>query len=437
MRNLIKRCANILLMLLFLCITVGIVYARVYIDITNPSFRKLPVAVPDFKMGNNYHPEFAPSFAEIMRNDLGYSGAFDVLNPEGFLEDPQKMGVTLQEINFPSWKSIGAEFLVRGLYRTEGSKLHLELRFYDAVRGKLVTGRAYDGDIKDHRIMIHHFADEIMKALTGEPGSFSTKLAFVNKTGDIQTLYTVDFDGYGPLRVTPEEKMVVSPNWSPDGVFIAYVGYEHERVKLKLLDAQTSSVRSLPVQSSVFVAPRFHPVKPILAVTLARKNNPDIYLLDLDGRIVDTLVSGWSIEVPGSWSPDGKKLVYVSGETGEPQIYVYDTENRTRRRITFTGNYNTSPAWSPDGEWIAYSSRVEGYHQIFLTRPDGSEVYQLTFGQHNNEAPVWSPDGRMIAFQSDRGGKYEIWIMLRNGRNLRRLIKLPGEQKYPTWSPRL
>ncbi len=432
------RCITRLIFFISICILFGnsIGFSRVYIDITEPSFKKLPIAIPDFRSQTAAYLNISKDIADVLRNDLKLSGAFNVLNPAGFLENPQKMGVTSSDISFSSWKSLGADYLVTGLYSTDGISLHLELRFFDVISGKMLLGQAYDGKFDTMREMVHRFADEILKILTGEPGVFSTKIAFVNKVKDAQRLYMVDFDGYKPLLLTPEEKLVVSPTWDPEGKYIAYVSYIKNRMRLNLFEVASGSISSFPNLSEIIIAPRFHPTKPLLAVTLNRNKNSNIYLVSMDGTIVDVLITGWSIDIPGSWSPDGRKLAYVSGETGGPQVYVYDLDTRTKYRLTYTGDYNTSPSWSPDGEWIAYSSRINGYHQIFITRPDGSEVYQLTYGNYNNEAPVWSPDGRMIAFQSNRKGKYSIWVMLKNGREQRLLTNMEGEQKFPAWSPR-
>lgn len=423
---------------LFLCSLCGAQGdGRVYIDITEPYFRKLPIAIPDFKRESTERPELSSSMAELLRTDLTFSGAFSCLDPAGFLEDPQKMGTTAGEISFPSWQRLGAEFLVRGVYRTSGEELHLEIRLFDVVAGKMVLGQAYDGLVTDYRRMVHHFADMIMKYLTGIPGVFSTKIAFVNKDGGSQRLYVADFDGSNITLLTPEEKLALSPSWSPEGNRIAFTGYKsNNTMGLFILSVPSGAMHTIYETSGAIVAPRFHPSQPILAVGLSKEDNPDIYLMDAStGQIIKKVVGGWAIEIPGSWSPDGRKIAYVSGETGSPQIYIADVVTGQKSRLTFYGDYNTSPSWSPDGNWIAYSGKVEGHHHIFIIRPDGTGATQLTSGNYNDEAPVWSPDGRMIAFQSNRSGNYAIWIMLKNGQNLRRLTNMKGDQLLPAWSP--
>lgn len=409
---------------------------RVYLDITDPSFRKLPIAVPGFKFDGG-GGGLGDDLLSTTKKDLQISGIFQVLDSRAFFADPQKLGLTAADIDFGQFKQGGAEYLIRGSFSTDGQNIHLELRFFDVVGRKMLLGKAYDGKVSDRKLMIHRFVDEIIKLLTGEGGIFSTKIAFVNKEGSASRIYMVDFDGSNPTLLTPREYLAMSPSWSPDGRLIAYIGYRGNRTVLCLLDVGSRNVQEFAI-GGVLSSVRFNPQKGFIAVSRAQGDgSPEIVAVNLQGAVMDKLVSGgWNIKASPSWSPDGRKIAYVSNEAGGPQIYVQDVSGGSRRRITFSGNYNTSPSWSPKGDWIAYSSMANGHHHIFLVNPDTSQTVQLTSGNSNNEAPTWSPDGRMIAFQSNRSGKNAIWVMLKNGTDARMLTEMPGEQILPTWSPR-
>jgi len=157
-----------------------------------------------------------------------------------------------------------------------------------------------------------------------------------------------------------------------------------------------------------------------VALTLSIKGNPDIFLIDLDGRILERLTSHWGIDVSPSFSPDGKKMAFVSN----------------RSRLTFDGNYNTSPSWSRLNR-IVYTSMNHGSFDIFTIDPEGGEPRQLTENQGNNEDPCWSPDGRYIVFSSNRLGRYHLYIMTANGQNQRRITRGKGHQSAPSWGPPL
>ena len=73
---------RIVIWILVLC--VGIIFhkkeseARLYIDITSPSMRKIAIAIPDFKYigETNQHPDLTSKLSEIISNDFDLSGYF-------------------------------------------------------------------------------------------------------------------------------------------------------------------------------------------------------------------------------------------------------------------------------------------------------------------------------------------------------------------------
>ncbi len=408
---------------------------RVTIDITQPSFERIPIAIPDFKFLSG-QPQLARQMGETLSQDLDNSGVFRPLDPRGFFEDPQASGLTAADIKFPEWRRVGADFLVRASYQIQGSSIRLEARLFDVPGSKMILGKVYEGDARNWRPMVHRFADEILFLLTGEHGVFDTRIAYVQDMGKSKEIFIVDFDGGESIQVTNNQSINLSPAWSGDGQDLAYVSYKDGNAKIYGMNVATGSQYLISGHKGLNIAPAWRPQSRQLAVTLSEGGNPDIYLISSSGDIVRKLVQSWAINVSPAWSPDGKRLAYVSNETGTPQIYVLDVGSGQKRRLTFSGTYNTSPAWSPQGDWIAYNGMVGGRHNIFIIRPDGGGARQLTHGEGDNESPTWSPDGRMIAFSSTRQGGSAIWVLQTNGTGIRRVTK-GGGQELPDWSPRM
>lgn len=410
---------------------------RVYIDINQPSFEQLPVAIPDFKRQSDPIPQLAGELPRRLSDDLDFSGIFHTLDPRGFLTDAQALGVDQAGIRFEDWRRLGADFLVRGQYRVQGDELALEMRLFDVVAGRLVVGKLYRGGLDTRRQMIQRFAEEILFALTGERGIFQSKIAFVQQQDESKEIFTVDFDGSNPVAVTRDLGIHLSPAWNWKGRQLAYVGFVEGHTKIFIDDLAAGTRKVLCEYPGLNATPAWRPGHNELAVTLSMGDNPDIYLVNGAGAVVRQLTKSWAIEVSPSWAPDGNRLAYVSSETGNPQVVVLEVATGQSRRITFQGTYNTAPAWSPNGDWIAYTGQHKGYHHIFVIRPDGTGNRLLTSGANNDEDPTWSPDGRLIAFSSDRGGSQAIWVKVVNGRGVRRLTKLQGHQRLPDWSPRI
>ncbi|WP_148045668.1 Tol-Pal system beta propeller repeat protein TolB [Desulfosoma caldarium] len=420
------------------CLSVSTAWAaeRVYIDITQPGFVKLPIAVPDFKAQGSEEPSLAHEMADVIADDLDFSGYFKVLDPAGFLESPQQMGVLPSEIRFDTWKALGAEFLARGLYEVRGGSLNVEFRLFDVISQKMVLGKAYEARVSDAVAVAHRIANEIIAVLTGEPGIFDTRIAFVQAEKGVKEIYVMDVDGRNLTPITRDGTIALSPAWSPDGTQLAFVSYLEGQPKIFVAKVFSGSRRAVIGYPGINITPAWHPTGGRLAATLSKDGNPDIFLIDTQGSILQKLVGSWAIEVSPSWSPDGSKLAYVSNESGNPQIYVLDVTSGNKRRLTYEGKYNTSPAWSPKGDWIAFSGMAGGTHNIFIIRPDGSGLRALTHGEGSNESPTWSPDGRLIAFSSTREGPSAIWVMVVNGEGTRRLTRMEGAQSQPSWSPR-
>ena len=422
------------------------VASRIYIDISSPSQRKIPIAIPALRHegGDAAGYPLATNLAENLGGALTFTGLFQVLNPNMFLQDPQQMGTDLAEIKFAEWGFLGADMLVRGSYRVSGGKLEVTFRLFDVVNQSQIMKKSYLDDAAAVRQIVLRFADDMMLQLTGEPGIFNTRIAFVGDGTGHKEIYVADFDGFNPRRLTNDNSIDLNPEWSPDGKSLAFVSYkkgnpsQRENPNLYLMNLATKTVQILSERPGLNISPAWQPQGGKLAVTLSVSGNSELYLIDPRGQILEQLTKSFAIAVSPSWSPDGRKLAYVSNRTEKPQIYILDLASNTSTRLTFDGEYNTSPAWSPRGDRIVYSGFHEGRFDIFLITPNGNGLQQLTGGSGDNENPCWSADGRMILFQSDRQGGTTLWVMLANGSDQRPLgIRLGGRQTEPAWSPRL
>lgn len=400
--------------------------AKVYIDITSPYMRKIPIAVPylrptpvtfeDSLLGRN--------ISKILSADLTFQGFFAVLNPSkyGGRQDAD-------------WQNLPVDYVAKGSLKRRGDLLSVELRLIDLSTNTMRIGRRYTGRVKDHRKMAHRFCDLIVQSLTGEHGVSLSRIAFVGQKGKKKEIYSVDFDGLGIRQETFDKSITVSPRYSPDGKYLAYTSYRSGRPYLYIKDLTSGKIYRLTGFPGLNITPAWHPNSKVIAVTLSKNGNPDLYLIDLKGRVKARLTRGPGINVSPSWSPDGNHLAFVSDRSGSPQIYIMDVKSRRIRRLTFEGTYNTDPQWSPKGDCIIYTGRTEGRFQIFAIAPSGGSGVQLTFFG-NNENPSWSPDGRQIVFSSTRSSRSKaLFVMFANGRNQRLLLHYGTGAAMPFWGP--
>jgi TolB protein len=152
-----------------------------YIDLTNPFLRKIPIAVPQFRALTPVPAESAltTSIADQVANMLDFTGYFKILDRSSFLFDPQKNGITREALNFSNWTAVGSELLITGGIRVQSGQLALEMRLFDTFKGTLLVGKRYLGAVGEQRTMVRRFCSEVIRALTGHPGMFDSRLAFV------------------------------------------------------------------------------------------------------------------------------------------------------------------------------------------------------------------------------------------------------------------
>jgi Tol biopolymer transport system component len=140
-----------------------------------------------------------------------------------------------------------------------------------------------------------------------------------------------------------------------------------------------------------------------------------LYVAPLDGSSPPLDVAGalpaWNLvdtDVPPGWSPDGTRLVYTGLEigTGDIGIVVASTDGSGSAFVASSGPMSDLryPRWSPDGRWISFSA-TEGYvldgTTLVIVRPDGSDETAILHSEARSESFAqlsWSPDSRQVVY---------------------------------------
>ena len=407
----------------------GMAQAKVYLDITSPDFRKIPVALPYFSNKNKPGTigKTDRDMTDLLTDALEFHGFIKVVPPEKY--DGSKN---------TDWLKLGVDFTIISEYETTDEGVSFEFRLIDIAEGKMLIGKRYRGswDIRDKIIL--RFCDEVIYQLTGEPGISMTYIAFSSEVDGYKEIFVADVLGRDIKQITRHRNLAVSPKFSPDGKLLAYTSYHPGNPNLYITNWQEAKyTTAISRRAGLNLAPAWSPDAKTMVITLSVEGNPDLYLMNPQGTIISRLTKNTGINVSPTWSPDGKNIAFVSDRSGTPQIYIMNVKTKAVRRITFNGNDNTEPSWSPDGEWIAYSGLYEGHYQIFMIKPEGGTPLQLTWYRDDHESPSWSPDGRQLVFSRMHNDDRDICTVFKNGTGFRVLFQLPGQQSSPEWSARI
>lgn len=403
-----------------------------YIEVTAAGNRLLKLAVvPPQPMGTVIRPELANETAEVHSFDLTMSG---LVAAERRDAAPLLHGLALTPVDFVPWLSAGYDLLIRGEYELRGQELTLEFRLYDVVAKKLLTSKRFLGREKDLRRYAHSFSDEVLRALTGEKGAFTSKILYVTTQSGNKELAVMDWDGFNSQQLTSNRSINLSPDISPDGREVIFTSYK--RGNPDLYKRALSSNLEVPVssRSGLNITGAWSPDGGRIALALSKDGNTEIYTVAKDGSTPNRLTVSHAANVSPAWTPDGSKIAFVSDRLGKPQIFVMDANGGNVRRLITSGSYNVNPSWSPKGDKLAFA-RMAGGFQIFVANADGSNETQLTF-EGNNERPRWSPDGRLITFSSRRGGAEAIYVMRADGSGQTKISRSKGMSQHPIWTPR-
>lgn len=396
-------------------------------------FPKIKIAVPQ-SISDLPDDANAQEIVATLREDLGYSGFFDVLDPTLYRLVPPDPAPAGKKERHEDWLSIGADALVRLRMRNDGDRIDLQAMLYDNNgEGQLLFGRRYGGQVELRRRIAHNVADDLVRHYTGRPGVAMSRIAFVSTHGDGKEVYLMDYDGKRIRRITTSNTLNLAPTWSPDGNQLAYVSWQSKQPGVFVMTSEGELQQLQIVRGELSAAPDWSPDGRKLVYSSDAAGNSELYVLDRDRGRNTRVTHHQAIDTAPAFSPNGREIAFTSDRTGRPQVYIMDAEGLNVRRVSWSGTYNDSAAWSPLGDKLVYSSRIDGRFELMLLDLATERTSRLTWDDGNNEDPRWSPDGRHIVFSSNRGGSYQIYTMRADGRSVRQLTRGPASAT-PDWS---
>jgi dipeptidyl aminopeptidase/acylaminoacyl peptidase len=212
-------------------------------------------------------------------------------------------------------------------------------------------------------------------------------------------LFVVSLDGGDPKRITVNPGADASPQYSPDGRFLAYrsqqrPGYESDRWRLLVLDRATGSVNAVtdsldrPVQSFTWSRD-----SKLLFFTALDRGRQSIQMIPAAGGATRVIVSGPSTGDDMQLTSDGKTMIYTS-QSGSAPTEIYRAASTggapvalTHLNDTLLAQYSLTPL---EEFWVDSPDKTRV--QSFVVKPpnfEPSKKYPVLFLIHGGPEGEW------------------------------------------------
>lgn len=404
---------------------------RIVVDggVPNP----IPVAVVPFGwIGSGLAPF---DLAEVIDADLARSGRFAPLSRSRMLERPTAGA----QVDYDDWLQFRAEVVVVGrVEQMAEDQFQVTFQVMDVPRRQQLLGYTLSSPRADLRTTAHYISDVIYESLIGEPGIFSTRIAYVSADPKDQrrfALVVADADGANQREIINASAPIMSPAWSPDGRDIAYVVFENDGSAIYIQSLATGQRRLVSARKGVNGAPAFSPDGGKLALTLSDVNgNLDIFVSDLATSELTRITRHPAIDTEPTWSPDGGSIYFNSDRSGGPQVYQVAATGGPAVRLTFEGTYNARPRVSPDGERLAVVHIDDGKYRIATVSPRSGGLFVLSKGQLD-ESPSFAPNGSTLIYATRDGDRGVLATVSTDGLVRQRLDSRGRDVREPVWGP--
>ena len=414
------------------------------IKINSGQVEPLPIAIANFTGLDAKSSEIGRQISDVITNNLVRSGQFKAVESAAFIAPPTSPSV---RPNFSDWTPLGIKALISGSAKAiNENQMEIEFRLWDVIAETDLVGLRLSVDSNSWRRVAHIISDEIFQRLSGDTGYFDTRIVYVAESGlqnkRVKRLAIMDQDGENHQYLTDGSFLVLTPRFSPTSQEITYLAYYKNEPRVYIFNLETGQQELLGSFPGMTFAPRFSPSGDKIIMSLADKGVTDIYEMNLNTQEVIRLTNSSSIDTSPSYSPDSSKIVFNSDRGGSQQLYVMDKNGAKVKRISYGEGRYATPVWAPKGELIAFTKMLKNKFYIGVMAPDGSGERLLAEG-YLVEGPTWAPNGRVLMYfkqdapvDNDKSSNVNLYKVDITGFREERILT-PSDGSDPAWSPLL
>jgi hypothetical protein len=187
------------------------------------------------------------------------------------------------------------------------------------------------------------------------------------------------------------------PRWSPDGMRIAYTGFDGHQQGIRIFDAGSGQTVNVSEGAHFDLYPTWHPTGDRLTFASARgASGFDLWEVDLPTGLHWRLSDRQGDETEPAWSADGRHLAYVH-KANDQWSLILRRHGEPEETLVSGNDRLAGPSWRPDGSIITYwRDTEEGWALNMLILSQPRLVRRFMDGEDFIPAPVsWLDKHRM------------------------------------------
>ncbi len=196
----------------------------------------------------------------------------------------------------------------------------------------------------------------------GKQIAFTAGERFKHHAGYRWNIWVMDVDGGNPRKLTNHTAGDGNPDWSPDGRHIAFhsernrdweFDIKRKNLEIYVMNTDGTNFINLTNHPAEDRQPDWSPDGLQIAFSSNRDGNLDIYVMNADGTNPINLTNHPAVDKGPAWSPDGRQIAFHSERDRKDkddknvEIYVMNANGTNPINLTNHPAIDRGPSWEP------------------------------------------------------------------------------------------